>query len=132
MLGATGLCQKDGRKMKTATNMAAQGDGLFRRIEKLPKTAVEMKRGKGEKIVALHSETGHHHTIAAPDVRFFNEPGNPFISYLQLGDGACEIVHERGWDVHETLALLGGKDTVWEVRKQREMSPEGWARSVAD
>ncbi len=114
--------------MKTVTNQGAQGDVLFRRIDKLPKSAVEQKRKKGDPIVVAHSETGHHHTIGAADVRFYNEPGNALIAYLQLGDGDCDVVHLRPFDTHETLRLLGGKGTVIEVRRQREWTPEGWRR----
>lgn len=117
--------------MKEVSRQGAQGDVLFRRVQRLPKTAVEVARKDGTPLIVAHSETGHHHTVGAQDVRFYNEPQNPLICYLQLGDGACDVVHNRAWDTHETLRLLGKPGTVFEVRRQREWTPEGW-RVVAD
>jgi hypothetical protein len=118
--------------MKTATTVVAQGDVLFRRVESVPKGAAKIKR-KGALIVA-HSETGHHHVIDDLKVAYFEVPGNPLVGYLQLGDlidggaGGVDVVHQRPWDTHETIRLLGKLGDVWEVRRQREMTPEGWAR----
>jgi hypothetical protein len=122
--------------MKTATDRIAQGDVLFRRVTELPKQAVKVKR-KGALVVA-HSETGHHHVVEQDNVTMFEIPGNSLVAYLQL-EGACEVgggidvVHQRPWDMHETVRLLGtpkGGD-IFEIRRQREWAPEGWRR-VAD
>lgn len=110
--------------------MAAQGDVLFRRIDSLPDGAVEQD-AKGRIIVA-HSETGHHHAIDPTDgVRLFQPPNDPLVCYLML-DGAphADVVHHRAWDTHDTLRLVAksvGK-TIFEVRRQREHTPEGWRR----
>lgn len=116
--------------MKTAKQRAAQGDCLFRRVPTVPKDAIKQKR-KGPLIVA-HSETGHHHTVDDLRVGYFDVPGNPLVAYLQLGDtgdlGGCDVVHQRSFDTHETLRLLGAPGDVWEVRRQREWTPEGWQR----
>ncbi len=113
--------------MKTVTEAAAQGDVLFRRIAKLPEEAKEVPR-KGALVVA-HSETGHHHSIADKLTRHF-ETGNPLLCFLSFGDGqtGVDVVHHRPWDTHETLRLVGKPGDVWEVRRQREWSPEGWKR----
>lgn len=116
--------------MKTATTRIAQGDVLFRRVPSVPKGAKKVK-AKGVKVVA-HSETGHHHVVEDP-CALFEVPGNPLVAYLQLGDG-CDglaVVHQRPWDTHETIKLLGKPGDAWEVRRQREWTPEGWQR-VAD
>lgn len=113
--------------MKTMTTTAAQGDVLFRRIAALPPGVVPVPRDGG-KLIVTHSETGHHHSIIQPDHLMFEVPGNPLIAYLQLGDGNCDVVHEREWSTHETMRLLGGLGTVIEVRRQRESTPDGWKR----
>jgi hypothetical protein len=114
--------------MISINKFGAQGDVFFKRIASVPNDAVAVKR-KGALIVA-HSETGHHHVIEDPCV-LFEVPGNPLVAYLQL-EGACaDVVHQRPWDTHETMRLLGEIGAVWEVRKQREWAPEGWRR-VAD
>lgn len=110
--------------------MGAQGDGLFRRIRKLPDGVIEQK--SDGPIVVLHSETGHNHQVDATDgVRLFQPPDDPMICYLVLeGIEYVDVVHHRGYDVHQTLRLLSTpqKRTVFEVRRQREWTPEGFRR----
>ncbi len=109
--------------MKTIENQGAQGDVLFRRIEKVPAGATEQPRGKGGLIVA-HSETGHHHVIPDAGVAHFSNSKDALVSYLQV-DTSADVVHLRAFDTHETLRLGAG---AWEVRRQREHAPEGWRR----
>ena len=120
--------------MKTATNRIAQGDVLFRRVPAIPAEAKAVKR-RGP-IVVAHSETGHNHVIEDLSVEQFDVPGNPLVCYLQLTDGCqdvggVDVKHLRTWDTHEAVRLLGNSGDIWEVRRQREWSPEGWRR-VAD
>lgn len=121
--------------MRTATNRIAQGDVLFRKVAAVPNGATKVKRENGAFVVA-HSETGHHHVVTNDNVTMFDVPGNPLVAYLQL-EGACEpgggidVVHQRPWDTHETVRLLGAPGDVFEIRRQREWAPEGWRR-VAD
>lgn len=120
--------------MKTAVNRIAQGDVLFRKVNSVPKNAVRAKREGGVFVVA-HSETGHHHVVANEGVTMFDVPNNPLVAYLQLEGPDCgagvDVVHQRPWDTHETVRLLGAPGDVYEIRRQREWSPEGWRR-VAD
>lgn len=109
--------------MKTIQNIGAQGDVLFRRIDKLPEDAKEVP-DKG-RIVVAHSETGHHHAIDDTGVVRF-EGNDPLIGYLQLASDHCDVVHHRPFDTHETIRLLGAG--VFEVRRQREYTPEGYRR----
>jgi len=114
--------------MKTFVNQAAQGDLLIRRIDNLPEGLKPMESEKGNFIVA-HSETGHHHVIA-------KQPGvevlcgvDPLISYLTVIDHTeVTLEHLRNFDTHEALVIKGG---TYEIRRQREYTPEGWRR-VAD
>jgi hypothetical protein len=110
-------------QMKTVVNMAAQGDVLFRRVDALPKDAKQI-REQG-RIVVAHSETGHHHAIDDSGVIRF-EVSDPLVCYLQLASDGCDVVHHRPYDTHETLRLQG--PGVFEVRRQREHTPEGWRR----
>jgi hypothetical protein len=52
--------------MITVKTIGAQGDVLFRRVAKIPDNATLQQRHGA--IVVAHSETGHHHVIASPDV----------------------------------------------------------------
>ncbi len=113
--------------MKTVTKIAAQGDVLFERVDRLPSGAVPTKR-EGDVVVA-HSETGHHHSIADKAVTKYEVPGSALECYLSF-DGAPEaggvdVVHHRSYHTHETLRLLGDTGAIWRVRRQREWSPWG-------
>lgn len=111
---------------RQATRMCAQGDVIFRRIEKLPDTAKRVERTGP--IVCAHSETGHHHAIADDGVVQF-DGGDPLRCYLLFESvESADVVHHRPWDTHATVSLGGGQGAVWEVIRQREWAPEGWRR----
>lgn len=114
--------------MKTFTNCAAQGDLLIRRIDSIPPNAEKVKPDKGLFVVA-HSETGHNHVIAErPNVSLFTT-GDPMVSYLQVvqAEEAVENIleHMRSFDTHEPIKIPPGN---YEIRRQREHTPEGWRR----
>lgn len=103
---------------------AAQGDVMFRRIDKLPDGVIEKK---GEACVVAHSETGHDHIVQDPKVVMFESPNDPLICYL-VANSAFEVTHMRSFDTHAPLLLDGGNAAIWEVRRQREYTPNGWRR----
>lgn len=111
--------------MKAVEKQGAQGDVLFRRIDKLPEGLVAQKRGPVGLVVA-HSETGHHHVIPQETVHHYAQPssGDALVTYLNV-DTFADVVHLRPFDTHETIRLGAG---AWEVRRQREHTPEGWRR----
>lgn len=107
----------------------AQGDVMFRRVDKLPAGLTEVEPKKLRKVVA-HSETGHHHAIDDMGVRMF-QGADPMVCFLVLESVEhCDVVHHRPWDTHATMRLSGGGQvgSVFEVRRQREWSPAGWRR----
>jgi len=114
--------------MKTFTKQAAQGDLLIRRIDALPSGLLPTESIHGKYVVA-HSETGHNHIIASqPNVTFY-AGYDPMVSYLQVVEAtdATEVLleHMRNFDTHETLKIPTG---IFEIRRQREYTPEGWRR----
>lgn len=112
----------------TIDQMAAQGDVLFRRVDKIP-DGYERQENAGAQIVVAHSETGHHHAVPAMLASLYTNRADPLVSYLQLGDvEALEVTHHRPYDTHAPLRLGGGAGAVWQVRRQREHTPEGWRR----
>lgn len=117
--------------MRTFKNQAAQGDLFLRRIDKLPNGLKPMAEESGKYIIA-HSETGHHHVIESrPNVVVY-ATDDPLVSYLQVIEAtdAMETVleHLRNFDTHESIKIASGN---YEIRRQREYTPEGWRR-VAD
>ena len=89
----------------------------------------EAKRENGSLIVG-HSESGHHHTLEAPDVKLL-ETGDPLVAYLVAEGAYADLVHHRPDDTHATLVLeSGGTKQVRKVIRQRENSPTGWQRAA--
>lgn len=114
--------------MKTFKNQAAQGDLFIRRIDSIPTDAKEIKAEKGRHVVA-HSETGHDHIIAErPNIKLYGT-GDPMVSYLEVVEATdvaeALLEHCRSFDTHETIKIPVGK---YEIRRQREYTPEGWRR----
>lgn len=114
--------------MKTFIKQAAQGDLLIRKIDSLPKNAVKLNAEKGNYVVA-HSETGHNHVIAERENVSLYTTNDPMISYLEVIEAtdATEVLleHLRSFDTHETIKINPG---IYEIRRQREYTPEGWRR----
>ncbi len=107
---------------RTIDNVGAQGDVFFLRVETIPATAKPKASVAGRHVVA-HSETGHHHWIAADGrVEYFE--ADPFTCYLRV-DGFADVVHARPFDTHGTVRLGAGS---WLVRRQREYTPRGFRR----
>lgn len=118
--------------MKTFDKIAAQGDVLFRKVSAVPANATPISAANGE-IIVTHSETGHHHVMVldrdaeTPAVEMFNSRDNPLLAWIKVNRPTA-LEHRRPHDTHEPILFGVG---VYEVRRQREHSPEGWRR-VAD
>ena len=104
----------------------AQGDNLFRRIEVLPAGLTPVAPENGVVVVG-HSETGHHHVMDASNVEMFRDPRNLMLAYVVV-TGVTLLRHLRPHDTHAPIAVEAG---IYEVRRQREYVPGGWAM-VAD
>lgn len=114
--------------MKTFTKQAAQGDLFISRIDAIP-AGLALAKTEGGKFILAHSETGHNHVIEQrPNVRMY-ATDNPLLSYLEVIEATDQaeavIEHMRNYDTHESLAVPPG---AYEIRRQREYSPEGWRR----
>jgi hypothetical protein len=117
--------------MNKFTNQAAQGDLLLRRVASIPASAQPAQPEDGNYIVA-HSETGHHHVIdAAPNVTVYTTE-DPLLAYLRVIESTEQVEtllrHLRQHHTHGPIVIGPGK---YELRRQREYTPEGWRR-VAD
>ena len=114
--------------MKTFQNQAAQGDLLIRRINAIPAAATAINAENGVFVVA-HSETMHNHVVEATHREQLFTTGDPMISYLQVIEATDEaevvIKHLRSFGTHESIQIAPGN---YEIRRQREYTPEGWRR----
>jgi hypothetical protein len=106
--------------------MAAQGDVMFIRVDKIPGDAVHIEPKDGNFVVA-HSETGHDHVLESRNAQMLIDKTNDFIAYLKVSK-KTEVKHLRSFDTHESLLLSPGN---YIVRRQREWVAEGFRR-VAD
>jgi hypothetical protein len=102
-----------------------QGELSVRRIEAIPPDAVQ-QTPTGHHWIVGHSETGHHHVVDVQHCRLFEPPGNDLVCYLQLAEPTM-LEHLRAHDQHEALELPAG---IWEIRRQREWTPEGERRAI--
>ena len=112
--------------MKTVTERPSfQGDLCIRRIAEFP---ANLKAGKAEDGVYIlaHSETGHHHVVKERSAQLLIDETNAFIAYLDVAE-PTELEHLRSFDTHEPYLLEPGK---YEIRRQREHTPEGWRRAL--
>lgn len=111
--------------MKTVTKIAAQGDVLFLRVDSVP----DGYEPSDDHIIA-HSDTGHNH-VASGDLQVMRNADDAMRTFL-VAKGDVDIVHHRSFDTHEPLRLIydcpPAGEVVWEIRRQREHTPEGWRR----
>jgi len=111
---------------KMFKNMAAQGDLLIRRIHQLPPNVVPERATDGAYVLA-HSETGHNHVVLErPGVTLHKDPVDQFRAFLTVTGDPVELEHLRSYDTHETILVTEG---VYEVRRQREYTPESFRKA---
>ena len=113
--------------MKTFNNSAAQGDCLLRKIERLPGILKLVHPENGQFVIA-HSETGHNHCVKErPAVKLYSSV-DQFRGYLEItGNEPVVLEHHRSFDTHEALEIKPG---IYEIRRQREYTPEGFRRAA--
>jgi hypothetical protein len=119
--------------MKSFNNIAAQGDMMLIRIVELPEGVEQIGADKGRYTLA-HSETGHDHIVMErPNVKMFRAmdelkallDGKPAL-FIEVTDEPAELKHLRDFDTHESVKIEPG---IYEVRRQREYTPEGFRRA---
>ena len=118
--------------MKTFDTICAQGDVLFRKVDALPNGVKPVAANNG-RIIITHSETGHDHVMVldrkrskTPSVEMF-AGDNPLVAWIKVNRPTV-LEHLRPHDTHEPIMFEPG---IYEVRRQREYTPEGW-RQVQD
>lgn len=110
--------------MQKFIKQAAQGDCLITKVESLP-GAMKPATAENGKFIVAHSETGHHHTVLERSAEMLIDQTNEFIAGLHVKE-PTEITHERSFDTHAPIHLEPG---FYEIRRQREYTPEGYRRA---
>lgn len=112
--------------MKIFAKIACQGDLMLIRVAKMPDGVKQEPAVKGE-YVLTHSESGHDHVVLErPEVSLYSF--EELKGYLMVGgEEPVELLHKRSHDTHETILINPG---MYELRRQREHSPEGWRRAA--
>lgn len=116
--------------MRIMNKIAAQGEAFFRRVDGVT-GAVKEVAPEGGKVIVAHSETGHHHVMDASSVTLLERTegvGEGLRILYMIVDEPTALEHLRGHDTHEPILFNPG---TYEVRLQREYTPEGYRR-VAD
>lgn len=112
--------------MKDVTGQVAQGDVLFTPVNEIPE-GFSISKAEGVEHIITHSETGHHHVMDAATVDLYTNPNDEFEAFIAVKE-PTELKHLRSFDTHESLLFPPG---TYQVKRQGEQTPEGWAR-VAD
>jgi hypothetical protein len=94
--------------MKTFRKSAAQGEVDIMRVESLPPDAKKIEPVNGFYIVG-HSETGHHHVLAARSgVEVYEGTQNGFKVLFAILQGGEVLEHQRTFDTHERIQYDAG------------------------
>ena len=110
------------------TKIAAQGELTITKLSRTPNNIGTEEKPINGRLIVGHSETGHHHVMVldreadGPSVEMFNSTDNPLVSWLRVNRPTA-LEHRRPHDTHEPIMFGPG---VYEVRRQREHTPEGW------
>lgn len=116
-------------KAKTFKNTCAQGDVMFIRKPDnfcIPSTAIAQKPEHDGTLIVTRSETLHHHTVLEKDCTLYQDAENPLLAWIKVNRPTV-LEHQRPHDTHAPIKFAKG---VYEVRRQREYTPEGWRRVV--
>jgi DNA-binding LacI/PurR family transcriptional regulator len=125
--------------MRYANKQAkAQGELLFKEVDKLPEGWTPVKAECGQYIIG-HSETGHHHIIREQEgVTVYvndNEPNHLFLVVDNTAKGDAVLEHLRDHDTHKPFAFAKPqgkkeKQRVYRIRRQIESAPQGFQRAL--
>lgn len=110
--------------MKTFSMIAAQGEITLRRLDEqgVPAGFTAMTPENGIYVIG-HSETGHHHVMAAgpvTSVAVMDRPPEGMRILRMIVESETPLIHLRNHDTHEPLMVPPG---AYEVRIGREYDP---------
>lgn len=112
---------------KTFKNFAAQGELTIRRLGDVTPTSAFPEGytpmpSEGGRFIVGHSETGHHHTVAArgAEIAVMDRPLEGMRVLYAILREPTMLEHQRPHDTHEPIALEPG---VYEIRGGRGFDP---------
>ena len=100
---------------------------MLRRIKKLPE-GLKLVEAQNGQYVVVHSETGHNHCVKERSSVKLYASVDQFRGYLDVsGFEPAVLEHHRSFDTHEALEIKPG---IYEIRRQREYTPQGFRRAA--
>ena len=115
---------------KFTGKIAAQGDFVIIRLNRLPESNLEPVKAEGNFYVVAHSETGHNHVMERTNVEAFVAAGTKEVDLYEMFLSVkepTEINHLRSFDTHESILVPPGD---YVIKRQREYTPEGFRRAA--
>lgn len=103
-------------------NVAAQGEIMIRRVERIPDGCSPFAMENGQFIIG-HSETGHNHVLSSHEgatVMTLDRPPEGMKVLYAVLENPTSLDHLRGHDTHESIMLEPG---TYEFRIAREFDP---------
>ncbi len=119
--------QTETGRTRSFKGQGAQGDMLLTAVDDIPSGFTKCEPEADGTHIVTHSETGHHHVVAAADVDFFQAANEPFVSFIKVKK-VTQLRHLRDFDTHIPLQLDPG---IFRINRQREYELGGF-RQVAD
>ena len=107
------------------TQLLAQGDILFERVEPTPITGVLVCAEVNEVVIAEGEATGHLHklcggaTLYRDDALARDIPDHLYIGHVRVTGPAARLEH----DEHAQIVIQPG---TYRVRRQRQLDPSGF------
>jgi hypothetical protein len=106
------------------TRQYRQGDVLLCAIDEIPVRATAIPSTGDRVVVATGELSGHAHVFPAREARLFRDEASGR-AFVAIAEGGAALVHEE----HTLIRVPEGQ---YELRRQREYTPQRRPRYVAD
>jgi hypothetical protein len=106
------------------TRQYRQGDVLLCAIDEIPLRAMPEPSTDDRVVLAWGELTGHAHVFPAHEARLFRDEASGR-AFVAIAEGGAALVHEE----HTLIRVPEGQ---YELRRQREYTPQRRPRYVAD
>lgn len=110
------------------SRLGAHGEITFIAVDALPDGFKSQAPDDPGGFIVAHSETGHHHVLAADGVEYMPDREDALVAWVRIVKDA-PLIHRRANDTHRTLTIKPG---LYRIHHAREEDLLGEVRRVAD